>query len=148
MRFANNARVAIKTRLNNVSRLVFGIPTAPTQHTGADTWQRFSNWTQGFAHCVGNRAIVAITVLGALLLSTPCFASNNSDYRAYYGVGIGPISGNSVRYSALDLHAGYEYRPWLNFEGHLGLSNSDSYKDSVLGTVETKVSTRFARDLI
>lgn len=60
------------------------------------------------------------------LFSSAVFAIQDSPYRAYYGVGLGPISGNDARFNGMDFQAGYEMLPWMNLEGHIGFSNSDT----------------------
>jgi len=72
---------------------------------------------------IGQRTMMLGSV--AVFLCAPLAAMSNDENRAYYGVGLGSTSGSGLRMNAYDFHAGYEFRPWMTFEGHLGSTSSD-----------------------
>lgn len=75
---------------------------------------------------LSNNKLRLVICAVCLLLSNPLMAVENDDNRAYYGMGFGSTTGDGLRFNTLDLQAGYEFRPWVSFEGHLGGTSSDS----------------------
>jgi len=72
---------------------------------------------------------VIASVAGIFFLS-PLVAMSDNAYKAYYGVGLGSTSGDGYRLNTYDFQAGYEFRPWMTFEAHLGTTNADTVTEN------------------
>jgi len=112
--------VKIQRFVQKIHRLT----TKPLNHEAATTQHVLNSSLRKLA------VLILPLASASTLFTTTVLAANNSDYRAYYGVGLGSTTGNGLRFNTLDLQAGYEFRPWMSFEGHFGGTSSDTYQEN------------------